>query len=71
MGMKDEMQEKARQAKEKMEQARESGQRREGQQGRQDRQGQQESPERGRPRDEETERAVREEEDRLNQDYDI
>ena len=87
MGMKDEMQDKARQAKEKMEQTR-KGQRQtgqpgqpgqagqpgqSGQQGRR-RPGQEETPERGRSsssRDEDTQRAMRDEEDRLNQDYDI
>ncbi|WP_330288613.1 hypothetical protein [Streptomyces sp. NBC_00576] len=78
MGMKDEMQDKARQAKEKMEQTR-KGQRQTGQpgqpgqagqQGRR-RPGQEETPERGRSRDEDTQRAMRDEEDRLNQDYDI
>lgn len=91
MGMKDEMKDKARQAKEKMEQTR-KGQRQtgqssqsgqpgqpgqegkpgqEGQQGRR-RPGQEETPTRGRSReDADTQRAMRDEEDRLNQDYDI
>lgn len=85
MGMKDEMQDKARQAKEKMDPAR-KGQRQTGQESRpgqpgksgqagqqaRRRPGQEETPERGRSRgDEDTQRSMREEEDRLNQDYDI